>query len=296
MTHHATAAPDLLKALWITAGFAIVEALAGWWSGSLALLSDAGHMISDALALGLAAFAGWVAQRPATARHSYGYTRAEVIAALVNGALLLAVIVGIVVEAIRRLQNPQPVMGGVVVAVAVLGMAVNVAVAMQLSHRHANANVRAALLHVTSDLLGSVAALIAGAVIYFTGWLPIDALLSLAVAALILYSAVRLLREALHVLMEGVPMHLDISEVEAALAGIAGVKSVHDLHIWTLSHGIVALSAHLEVSSLEAWSAMLDEAGVVLRESYGIEHATLQPEVGTSRRGKEKICALELKV
>ena len=278
-SHHHHGSGGLGIAFWLTLGFAAVEAGGGWWSGSLALISDAGHMLIDALALGLAAFAGWLALRPASYRHSYGLVRAEVVAALVNSLLMLALMAGIVWEAIARLNAPQPVQGGPVMVIASIGLVVNIFVAYQLSRGEQTLNVRAALLHVLGDMLGSVAALIAGAVIYFTGWLPIDALLSLFVVALILVSSIRLLREALHILMEGVPKNLDLPEVGLALAQTAGVTSVHDLHIWTLASGKVSLSAHLEIPTMQDWPGILHSTRTMLHSRFDIDHVTLQPEL-----------------
>lgn len=269
----------LYFALALTFFFAVVEAAGGWWSGSLALLGDAGHMATDSAALALAAFAAWIARRPVSPRHSYGLVRAEVVAALLNGLLMLLVIVGIVVEAIERLRTPQPVAGGAVMVIAVLGLLVNVAVAFVLSRGEHTINTRGALLHVMGDLLGSIAALLAGAVIYFTGWTPVDPILSLIVAALILFSALNLLREALHVLLEGVPHTLELETVGQEMAKLEGVQSVHDLHIWTLSSGSVALSAHVVLNEMGAWPRILAAAREMLHERFDIGHVTLQPEI-----------------
>ena len=266
-------------ALLITFAFALVEAVGGWWSGSLALLSDAGHMFSDCIALSLTAFASWVAKHPPSRRHSYGLLRAEIIGALLNGFIMLLVIIFIVVEAVSRLRQPQPVAGAAVMAIAAVGLVVNIFVAQLLSHGEQTLNLRAALLHVISDLIGSVAALISGAVIFFTGWLPADPILSLVVAGLILFSTLSLLREAFHVLMEGVPSNLQMELVGQRMAGIEGVRSVHDLHIWTLASGRVALSAHLEVHDLNVWPKILEAAKIMLHQQFGIDHVTLQPEV-----------------
>lgn len=276
---HKHGAGGLGIAFWLTLAFAAVEAGGGWWSGSLALISDAGHMLIDALALGLAAFAGWLARRPASYRHSYGLVRAEVVAALANSVLMLALMVGIVWEAIARLGAPQPVQGGIVMIIAAAGLLVNIGVAYILMRGEQTLNMRAAVLHVLGDILGSVAALIAGAVVYFTGWLPIDALLSLFVVVLILISSIRLLREALHILMEGVPKNLDLPEVGQAMAQTTGVTSVHDLHIWTLASGQVALSAHLEVPNMQDWPGILHTTQQMLHTRFDIEHVTLQPEL-----------------
>lgn len=266
-------------AVGLTLLYAGVELGAGWWFGSLALMSDAGHMVSDAAALGLAWFAAWVASRPAGMRHSFGFARAEVIAAFVNGLALLLLVLVIVVEAVRRLLQPAPVDGAGVMLVAFFGLLLNLLVAYVLSRSERTLNVRAALVHVLADIFGSFAALVAGAVIHVTGWKPIDPILSLVIAALIVATAIQLLRDALHVLMEGVPRSLDLREVGLALARLEHVLDVHDLHIWHISSGQVALSAHVKLTALEHWPAILAQARGVLADRYGIDHATLQPEL-----------------
>ena len=277
--HHPTPKGGLL--LWafaITLSFAAVEALGGWWSGSLALLSDAGHMLSDATALGLAAFAAWLSQRPASKHHSYGFGRAEVIIGIFNAVTMLIIIVAIVIAAINRLHAPQAVSGGTVIVIAFIGLIVNLVLAYMLSRGEQTLNVRAALLHVIGDLLGSVAALVAGIVILFTGWTPIDPILSLVVCALILVSALRLLKEGLHIIMEGVPRHIDLNEVGHELAKLPGIVSVHDLHIWTLSSGHVALSCHVIIETPASWPETLKQLNTQLHEKYNINHSTIQPE------------------
>ncbi len=277
--HHHSHHGALSKVLVLTLAFAVVETIGGFWSGSLALLSDAGHMLSDSLALGLAAFASWIAHRPPSRRHSYGLARAEVIAALANSLLMLVLIVGIVVEAINRFLTPHSVSGPAVMVIAAIGLVVNIGAAVVLSHGGEDLNTRAALLHVFGDLLGSVAALIAGAVVYFTGWLPIDPLLSLVVSLLILFSSLRLLREALHVLMEGVPSGIRLEEVGQAMAQLEGINSIHDLHIWSLSSGKVALSAHAVIGDMNDWTRLLESMRSMLHDQFDINHITLQPEV-----------------
>lgn len=242
-------------------------------------------MVTDSFSLGLAAFAAWIARRPPSARHSFGLARAEIIAAFLNSLLMLGVVAFIVFEAIMRLRHPQPVAGGWVMAIAAIGLGVNIVVAWVLSHGGHGLNTRAALLHVLGDLLGSVAALLAGAIIYFTGWTMADPLLSLLVVALILVSTVRLLKEALHVLMEGVPPSLDLEAVGKAMAGVEGVLSVHDLHIWTLSSGQIALSAHVDMQDLSAWPRVLEDLRGLLHDQFDIDHPTLQPEVLLPQRG-----------
>jgi cobalt-zinc-cadmium efflux system protein len=270
--------PSLGWAFLLTLGFALIELAGGVWSGSLALMSDAGHMFLDSLALALAFFASWIARRPASLRHSYGLVRAEVIAAVLNGLGMLGVIVLIVVEAIDRLQQPTPVAGASVMVIAFLGLVVNVVVATVISRGERTLNTRAALVHVLGDLLGSIAALIAGAVIYFTGWLPADPILSLVIAVLILVSTLGLLRDALHLLMEGVPEEIALDAVAQALLSLPGVRSVHDLHVWTIASGQVALTAHLDVTDLADWPHLLERARRLLHVKFDIEHVTLQPE------------------
>jgi len=251
--------------------------VAGFWSGSLALLGDAGHMVTDSASLALAAFAAWIAKRPPTQRHTYGYGRVETLAALANVVFMVAVVVGISVMAVRRILEPGDVNGEVVTIVAALGLLLNIGVAWLLMHGEQTMNTRGALLHVLGDLLGSVAALVSGAVIMWTGWTTVDPLLSLLICALMLVSSLRLLREVLQALMEGVPVSLSTEQVGRQLAGVRGVASVHDLHIWTLSSNRIALSAHLVVESLAHWPAVLAASRQVLAEQ-GITHVTLQPE------------------
>jgi cobalt-zinc-cadmium efflux system protein len=283
----------LMWAMALTLSYAAVEFAAGWWFGSLALMSDAGHMVSDAAALALAWFAAWLSQRPPGSRHSFGLARAEVIAAFVNGLALLLVVLLIAVEAVKRLMAPPDVQGLGVMGVASVGLLLNLAVAFILSRSERTLNRRAALLHVLADVLGSFAALLAGAVIYFTGWKPIDPILSLAIAVLILGSTIHLLREALHVLMEGVPRSIRLDEVGKALARIPDVRDAHDLHIWHISSGQVALSAHLRVASLQRWPEVLEEARAILARRFGIAHVTLQPETSApGGRGEESVIRL----
>ncbi len=277
--HHPGHAAYLPAALAVTLLYAGVEAGAGWWAGSLALLSDAGHMLTDALALAIAASAAWAARRPPTARLTFGLQRIEILAALGNAGFMLAVILGIAWSAVDRLLHPAPVQGLVVTVVAVVGLLVNLGVAWLLAHGEETLNTRAALLHVLGDLLGSVAALASGLLIQFTGWTPADPLLSLLICALILYSTLRLAREAVHALLEGVPPGLALPEVGRRMAAVEGVASVHDLHIWSLSSNRAALSAHVVVGDLEDWPRILAALTELLKQDFAIRHATLQPEL-----------------
>lgn len=263
----------------LTLSFAAIEVIAGFWSNSLALISDAGHMVTDSTALGLALLAQYIATRPPSPKHSFGFGRAEALAAFINGLAMLAVVSWIVIEAAHRLANPEPVQGKAVFIVALIGLAINLMVACLLSRDQKSVNTRAALVHVIGDLLGSVAALIAGTVIYFTGWLTIDPLLSLVVSMLILKSTFGVLSESYHVLMEGVPRHIDYIQVGTDIAAIKGVLSVHDLHVWEMSAGHPALIGHLEIRDMQEWPTVLRNIKAMLLTKHGIDHVTLQAEL-----------------
>jgi cobalt-zinc-cadmium efflux system protein len=277
--HHGHGSP-LGTAAGLTIVFALFEALGGWWTSSLALLSDAGHMLTDGAALGLAAAAAWVARRPPSRRHSYGLGRAEILAALINAAAMFLICGALVYEALLRLNSPAEVKGGAAALVALGGLALNLFVLRWLQHAH-DLNTRAARLHVLGDALGSVTAVASGAVIALTGWTRIDPIASLAICVLIALSALRLLRESLHALMEGVPRGLSVDTIGGEMARVDGVLSVHDLHVWMLSGSRVALSAHVMVRSMSQWDRVLPELQARLHEKFGIDHVTLQPESGT---------------
>lgn len=278
-SHGASASHRVLFiCIFIILGFAIVEAVGGWWSNSLALMGDAGHMGSDAIALAIAAFAAWLSQKPPSKKHSYGLGRAEVVAAWFSSLLMIIISLAIIIEAVERINTPQHVKGGMVMVIAFVGMLINIFVAWLLARSERTLNVRAALLHVMGDLLGSLAALVAGAVIYFTKWYPIDPILSILIGVMIMFSSLRLLRESLLVLMEGVPGHIDSHEVSETLIQCEGVKAVHDLHIWTLSSGKVALSAHVDIHEMSSWKAVLENLNQLLEKQFDISHVTLQPE------------------
>jgi cobalt-zinc-cadmium efflux system protein len=274
----------LMLATVLTLGFAGVEAAVGWWSGSLALLSDAGHMVTDSAALLIAAIAGWVARRGPSPKHSYGFGRAQLVAALLNGLFMLAVVTAIIVQAVSRFANPIAVQGEAVTVVALLGLMLNIFVARMLSHGGRDLNMRAALLHVLGDLLGSLAALVSGIIVWATGWFAVDPALSLFIALLIAYSSLKLVREAFHGLMEGVPLHLSLEEIAKTMAEVEGVTSVHDLHVWSLTAERIALSAHVVVEPLDNWPATLERLRSLLAQRYGIEHVTLQPEISGQPR------------
>ena len=280
--HGPAAVPDSTRALgWalaVTLAFAGVEAVGGLVAGSLALLADAAHMLMDAASLGLALFAAWMMRRPASGSRTYGWYRIEILAALVNGALLLAVTAGIIVEAVRRLMSPAVIRTDVMLAVASAGLLANV-VATVILHRSRgeNLNVRGAYLHVLSDLLGSVAAIVAALVIRFTGWTPADPLLSMALSLLLLASSLRLLSQAVDVLLEAAPRGVDMQQVEAAVGAVPGVERVHDVHVWTVASGFVAMSGHAVVSDMARRDTALAEITVALK-TFGITHVTVQLE------------------
>lgn len=268
----------LAVALVLTLCFAVVEVAFGFIANSLALISDAGHMVTDAASLGLALLAQVIAKRPPSARNSFGYGRAEALAAFVNGLAMLLVVGWIVFEAAQRFAAPRAVEGATVLIVAALGLAINLGVAWLLARDQASINTRAALVHVMGDVLGSIAAIAAGAVIYLTGWMQIDPLLSILVSLLILKSTVAILRESYHSLMEGVPHAIDYLQIGADLVQVPGVLSVHDLHVWDMSPGQPALIGHLRIRSLREWPEVLAAVNAMLLAKHGIDHVTLQPE------------------
>jgi cobalt-zinc-cadmium efflux system protein len=266
-------------ALVLIAGFTVVEVVAGLLAGSLALLADAAHMLSDTGSLGLAFFAAWLATRPATPRRSFGFRRAEILAALFNGMTLVAVSIWIFVAAIARLDDPPDVPGGWIFAVGLLGFAVNAVAAWVLARAGAESlNVRAALGHVLADLLGSVGVITAGVVVLATGWEYADPVAALAIAVLVLLGAWRILRESVAILLEETPAGVDAEEVGRALASTAGVVEVHDLHIWTITSGFPALSAHVLVAPGGDCHGVRRDLERVLHERFDLHHTTLQVE------------------
>jgi cobalt-zinc-cadmium efflux system protein len=261
----------------LTAGFTVVEIAGGLLTGSLALLADAGHMLSDNLSLGIALFAAWLAQRPATPNRSFGYRRAEILAALANGVTLVAVAVWIFFEAYSRFRDPPEVLGVPMLAVATLGLLVNVIGAIVLYRSGGeNLNVEGAMRHVFADALGSVGAMAAAAVIILTGWRYADPLISVAIGILILGSSWKLLRDSTNILPEATPHNLDASEVGRKMASAEGVVEVHDLHIWTITSGFPALSAHVLVGRQEDCHVRRRELETLLAREFGISHTTLQ--------------------
>ncbi len=279
--HHAASTRKLGAAFWLIVGVMVVEAVGGFWSNSLTLMADAGHLFVDAASLGLAWFAHRLAVRPRTDTRSFGYGRLQVLAAFVNSLLLLVIVAGIVTEAISRMMTPHPVETGIAAAVASLGVLVNVAAAALLhgGHQH-DLNTRAAYLHVLSDLIGSVAAVAAALIIRYTGWLPADAWMSLLVAALIARGAWRLLLDSAHVLQEGVPHGLDLTALASRLpVAVPGIEDVHHVHAWSLNARDTLLTAHARVRAGFDVAATLAALKTVLVREYGIEHSTIQLEL-----------------
>jgi cobalt-zinc-cadmium efflux system protein len=264
-------------ALALTAAYTVVEVVGGIYTGSLALLADAVHMLSDNLALALALAAAWLATRPATPGRSYGYKRAEVLAALANGVLLVALSIWIFVAAIQRLTDPPDVLGGWMLVIAVVGIAVNLAAGGVLYRsRAASINVEAAFRHVFADLLGSFGVLAAAVVILTTGWVQADPIVSILIGLLVLASAWTILRDSTEILLEATPRGMDATEIGRRLAGAPGVVEVHDLHVWTITSGFPALSAHVLVRPGEDCHARRRELQRLLHDEFGIEHTTLQ--------------------
>jgi len=265
--------------LTLAAGYMVAEIVGGLLTNSLALLADAGHMLSDVAALGLSLFALWIAERPPNARRTYGYYRTEILAALANGATLVAVAVFILVEAHARFLNTPEVLGAAMMAIAFGGLVVNLlSLAILSDARHASLNLRGAWLHVLSDSLGSVGAILAGLLIWAFGWYWADPAISALIGLLIIYSSWRLLTESVSVLMESAPRGIDVDAVRDALSGVPGVHSVHDLHVWTITSGMDSLSAHVVATDGHPAAPLLVEIRRLLASRFGIHHVTIQIE------------------
>lgn len=269
----------LVTVLTLTGVFVLVEIVGAIWTGSLALAADAGHMLTDFGGLALALFAVWIAGRPPTPAKTFGYYRVEILAALVN-ALVLLVIAGVILtEAYHRLAAPPVIMAGPMLGIAAVGLGVNLFSAWLLrSGARESLNLRGAYLEVMADALASVGVLIAAAVVILTGWTPIDPLISAAIAVFIVPRTWRLLVQAVNVLLEGTPPHLQLAEIDAAMTQVAGVRRIHDLHVWTLTSGRDAMSAHVVVDDLAESERLLDELHAVLHARFGIDHTTIQLE------------------
>lgn len=269
----------LKTALGLTFVYMIAEAVGGWLSNSLALLADAGHMLTDVAAMTLTLFAFWFAQRPATSKKTYGYYRLEILAAFVNGIALVLLSIWIIYEAFERWQTPPEVLGLELTLIAAGGLAVNIVAAYLLhsDHKH-DLNMRGAFLHVMGDLLGSIAAIMAGVLILAFGWVWADAVGSVLISLIIIFGAWRLILDSVNILLEGTPRHISLDAVESAILETDGVSGVHDLHVWTISSGIDALSAHISHDDSVMHSDLLAVVRSKLHDRFGIDHLTIQME------------------
>jgi len=286
------------KRLWtafgINAVFLVVEVVGGILTGSLALLADAGHMFTDVAALVLAIVVATLAERPPTSKRTYGLLRAEVMGAFLNGAALVLIVALIFREAWHRLGSSPEINGPVMLAVAVTGLAANLGSAWVLyGSRNENVNIKGAFLHMTADALGSVGAIVAGTVIWTTGWMMIDPLASVFIGILILWGSLGLILQTMNILLEATPEHIDYDEVKSALLDVEHVVDIHDLHIWTITSGLTSLSAHITLeprcSDTTHWQSCLKTAQDMLRDRFDIEHSTLQFEPSDYERDGRRI-------
>lgn len=279
--HHEVGKRRLMLVITITAAFMVVELIGGLLANSLALIADSAHMLTDVAALGLSLFVLWFSRRPARPEKTYGYLRLEILAALINGVALVVISCAIFWQAYQRLRTPEPVEGGLMLAVAAAGMVVNV-IAAWLLHNSAShsLNLRGAYLHIIGDLIGSVGAIIAAVLIITTGLVIADPIISVIVGLLILFSSWKLVRESVDVLLEAVPRHIDLSAVRNAIDAIPGVDNVHDLHVWTVTSGYLAMSGHAVVVDPQHNQRVLLEIHRSMRDQFGIAHVTVQLEPG----------------
>jgi cobalt-zinc-cadmium efflux system protein len=272
----------VMIALVLTGTFMLVEIVGGIIAGSLALLADAGHMLTDTMALSLAAMAFHVSKRPPDAKRTFGYQRFQILAAFVNGLSLLAIVGWILFEAVRRFINPRDVLGETMLVIAAAGLIINlVSFAVLHTGDRENMNIRGAALHVAGDLLGSIAAIVAAIIIIYTGWMPIDPILSVAVAALILKSAWSLVKRSAHILLEGAPEWLDVEVMQGRIvASVPGVGEIHHVHIWGLTPQQLMLTMHVSLSEpVESQSDVIRNVKSFLKDEYGIGHSTIEVEV-----------------
>ncbi len=296
---HSIARQSLRLAFFLTVIILIAELAGGWLANSLALLSDAGHVITDIFALGLAWFAAVQAERPANARKTFGYHRVGILAALVNAVTLIAIAIAILFEAVQRFQHPEPVQPLVMFLAAGIGIAINLFIGFSLQKESHTLNTRAAMLHVFGDVAASVGVIVAGIIILFTGWTIADPLLSIGIAALIAVGALRILRETADILMEAVPKGLSMPDLVRDMKSIDGVQDVHDLHVWSITSNMYALSCHVLIENLPPSdsSSILQSLNAMLSEKYHIGHATIQfecePHQGTYCSVNDLYCQME---
>ncbi len=283
--HRAQSRRALALVLGLTGAYTVCEIVGGWLTGSLALLADAGHMLGDSAALALALVAAWLADRPATPERSFGYRRAEILAALANGVALAVIAIWVFIEAARRLDNPREILGGWMLAVALVGLVVNVLAAVILSRAGDNLNVRAALRHVFADLAGSVGVALAALVVLATGWERADPVAGMAIGILILGSSWSIVRDSVSILLEATPAGIDADAVGQRMASVEGIVEVHDLHIWTITSGFPTLSAHVLVRRGDDCHLRRLQLERLLAQEFGLEHTTLQVEHVGERSG-----------
>lgn len=269
----------LMMTMFLTFGFLLVEVIGSIWTGSLALLADAGHMLVDVAGLGLSLLAMWFARKPPSPTNTYGYVRLEILAALANGILLFSLAAFILYEAYGRIWSPPQILAGPMLVISVIGLGVNI-INMVLLHQASGSslNLRGAYLEVLSDALASLGVILAALILLTTGWTLADPLISGAIGLFILPRTWGLMQQAIHILMEGVPPHLDVREIESAMRSSHGVQSVHDLHVWTLTSGKEAMSGHVLVDDLSDGQHIVKDLEQLLSERFGIEHTTLQLE------------------
>jgi cobalt-zinc-cadmium efflux system protein len=277
----------------LTTGFMLVEAVAGWYTGSLALIADAGHMLGDVAALALALFAVWLSSKPAGRSRTYGFHRSEILAALANSVLLVVISIAIFCEAIHRFSLPPEIQSTPMLVVAVLGLIVNL-ISMKLlgAHSHGSLNAKAAYLEVFSDMLASCAVIVAGLVIMFTGWYLADPILSAILSIFIVSRTWGLLKESVEILMESAPREFDLEALTKAFLTADGVVQVHDLHVWTITSGILAMSCHLTIEPKADSQAVLKQVNALLEKDFKISHTTIQIELADSERKCNDICAV----
>ncbi len=284
---------DLLVALSITVLMMIVEAVGGWLSNSLALLSDAGHMLTDNFALLLSFFAMKFAAMPATERKTFGFHRLEILAALLNGIVLVVLSIYIMYHAYLRMIHPQPVEGKLMLVIAIIGLIANIAGAFFLyKHSHANLNIRGAYLHIVGDALSSVGVVIGGVVILYTGWYLIDPILSIMISLVIIYGAWSLVRESVNILLEAVPAHIDIDTVASEIAKVQGVREAYHIHIWTITSGVYAMSAHVLIDDrlVSGSRNIVDNIRNMLSRKFNVIHSTIELECDRCEIGQ--VCSL----
>jgi len=270
----------LAVALGITASFFVIELVGGILTNSLALQTDAFHMLTDVFALAYALFAAWLAQRPVTLKRTYGYYRVEILSAFLNGIFLWAIVVFIFYEAIQRIQQPAGVQSLNMLVIAVLGLMANGLVAATLSRsRNESLNLKGAYLHVVADALGSVGAISAGLIMFFTGWYVADPIASIMISVLVLYSSGKIVRDSVNVLLEGVPPHIDVASLERRIVGVKGIRNVHDLHVWSIADTrMCCISSHVVVEEGVDRKELITKLIHMLKEEFGIDHTTIQLE------------------